>query len=348
MTDTLDSFEQPQAAQPFEYELLKGHYRTNNTFKNDEQLRSEYVHLTDELIRKMTEGVSVFDKNSGEHRVEKPDVVVWLDKSARPVSWLTKDLWPTLAADADGNVPKMPDFRFVNIDREQWVNTIDPDGTGFMNVDLVSPSVVRSLRSVFISPKLKEHGLSPELDNTPTELDGKTILIVDEVKSTGKTLDAAAKFFARAFPEAKIASTHWMSAETQLKDSRGFTVAKGNADLPVWYKEHDIKGRGVGNRDERLSRQSHSRTQKLGAWFLSTRLSDNDPESRQLRKELKQLAADVADKKVLVLPSKSREIEDAVERVERLNGMTLEEFKIAKSRLNEVAANPVNQSRPAS
>lgn len=322
-------------AQPFEYELLRGHYRTNNTFKNDEQLRSEYVHLTDELVRQMTEGVSVYDKETGEYRSEKPDVVVWLDKSARPVSWLTKELWPTLAADADGNVPDMPEFRFINIDREQWVNTIDPDGTGFMNVDLVSPSVVRSLRSVFISPELKEDGLKPELDSTPTELDGKTVLIVDEVRASGRTLDVASKFFQRAFPGAKFATTHWMASIAQLRDPRGFAVAQGNADLPVWYKEHDISGRGVGNRDERRSSQSHSRTQRLGAWFLSTRLMDNDPESRQLRKELKQLAKDVLEKKVLVVPSKERDIEDAVERIERLNGMTFEEFKAAKRHLDE-------------
>jgi hypothetical protein len=58
-------FEMPHEAKPFEYELLKGHFRTDGSFKNDDQLRSEYVNLTDGLINKMTEGVSVEDPHTG-------------------------------------------------------------------------------------------------------------------------------------------------------------------------------------------------------------------------------------------------------------------------------------------
>src|SRR5690606_2842337 len=103
-------FELPLEAKPFEYQLLRGHFRTDGSFKNDDQLRSEYVSLTDSLVYKMTEGVTVEDPQTKERVVRKPDVVVWLDKSARPVSWLTKELWDTLAVDENGHVPKMPEF----------------------------------------------------------------------------------------------------------------------------------------------------------------------------------------------------------------------------------------------
>src|SRR6185436_11400821 len=85
--------------QPFEYELLTGHKRTDGSWKSSEELKTEYVHLTDELIRKMTEGVRVVDAVTGETENKPVDYVVWIDKSARPVSWLTKELWPTLAVD---------------------------------------------------------------------------------------------------------------------------------------------------------------------------------------------------------------------------------------------------------
>lgn len=321
-------FDVPHVAPPIEYELLKGHFRTGGSFKTDEQLRSEYVQLTDDLIYKMTEGVSVKDLETGETRIEKPDYVIWLDKSARPVAWLAKDLWPTLAADKDGHLPKMPKFRFVNIDREQWVTQVDPEGVGHMDIDRVDQSIIRSLRSIFVSVPNKQQGLTEEIDTAPSELDNKTIMIVDEVRSTGRTLDIAEKFFKRAFPTTKVATAHWMKSLV-AKD-----MAVGNADLPVWYKEKDVQGRGVGNRDEVLSRSSPSRTQRLGSWFLSTRLSDpSDPSSRQLRKELSQLAKDAHDGKILVMPSLDRDADDYEDRAVRLNSLQFEEFLKKKEQL---------------
>lgn len=258
--------------------------------------------------------------------------------AARPVAWLTKELWPVLAPDMEtGETPDMPEFRFVNIDREQWVNTVDPNGSGYMNIDLVDESVIRSLRSIFVSPEHKGNGLTEEIDAAPAELDGKTILIVDEVRSSGKTLDIANKFFTRAFPTARVATSYWMKGMTTVGSRRGGT-AEANADLPVWYKENDEAGRGVGNRDERVSQRSDSLTQRLGGWFLSTRLSlpsgegidTQDPASDQLRAEIKWLAQDVSENKVLVVRSLQRE--DFELRASVLNGgIDLDTFKTKKA-----------------
>lgn len=322
----------------FHYELLVGHNRTDGTFKSTEQLHSEYIELTDELVRQMTEGIPVTDAETGERSLKVPDVVVWLDKSARPVEWLTRELWDTLAADpTTGAVPKMPQSMFVNIDREQWVNTVDPSGTGRMEIDLVDQSVIRSLRSIFIEPKHKKE-LDQSIDGAPAVLDGKTVLIIDEVRSTGRTLDIARKFFEKAFPTATVATSHWMKGTTTVGDRRS-GQAQGNADLPVWYQEASAFGRGVGNRDERVSQQSTSTTQRLGGWFLSTILPKQevidevtkerklviDPVSIQLRKELHQLVEDAKNHKVLVVPSMMRD--DFVVRATALNGnVSLEEF----------------------
>lgn len=311
----------------FEYQLLRGHARTDGSWKSTEELQEEYIRLTDTLVYKMTDGVEVVDHETGERSTRTPDYVVWLDKSARPLAWLTKRLWPLLAEDKDGNVPKMPDFRFVNVDREQWIGTIDPEGIGETSVDNVDPQIIRSLRSIFLQdPKDRPDKIDESIDEAPTELDGKTVLIVDEVHASGRTLAIATNFFRRAFPESDIASCHWMGGVTMMGS------ATGNADLPVWYRDDSSLGRGIANRDVSVSQKSLNRTQRLGAWFLSTRLRNPDRTSELLRKELRQLSEDAKNGKVLIIPSMQRSTPDVIERATRLNNMTLGEYKAARQK----------------
>ncbi len=320
----------------YSYELLTGHRRTDGSFKTTEQLQTEYVRLTDELIRQMTEGVPVEDPQTGERQLEKPDFVVYLDKSARPVSWLVKELWPTLAQAEDGSIPKMPETRFVNIDREQWVNSIDPEGRGLANVDEINKSVIRSLRSIFLAnPKDRRNGLTEDIDTAPTQFDGKTVLIIDEVLASGRTLRYAEDFFRRAFPEAKIATSYWMGKVNimQVKGAVGTIV---NADLPVWYRQNFEPGRGVGNRNEEKSFRSNNPTQRLGAWFLSTRFLEPDSLSQKLRNEIHQLGNDVRRGNVFIEPSTLREEADFDRLALGLNHLrSLAEYRTLKARLRK-------------
>ncbi len=311
------------------YRLLTGHHRTDGSFKTTEQLHTEYIRLTDNLVHLMTDGVEAVDATTGEHSIEQVDAVIWLDKSARPLAWLTKDLWPLLATDADGKVPEMPEFKFVNIDRNQWTSSINPEGQGMSNVSKIDESIIRSLRSVFLSnPSDRRDGLVESIDDAPTQFDGKTVLIVDEVLSTGRTLDYATKFFSRAFPEAKIASTHWMGGLV------GKGRAVGNADIPVWYNSKSPYGRGVGERNVPVSLASANTTQRMGAWFLSAALRTPDPLSKELRSEMKHLAEDAKEGKVFIEPSRKREDDDFEERALRLNHYeTLQEYVVHRREL---------------
>lgn len=139
----------------------------------------------------MTGGLSVVDSSTGEKTNQRPDCVIWLDKSARPVEWLTRSLWPVLSKGEDDKVPPMPKSYFLNIDREHWVNILDSQGNGGLDVGRIDDSVIRSLRSIFVLPTQKQTGLSPKIDSAKTVLDGKVIMVVDEVRSTGRTLDYA-------------------------------------------------------------------------------------------------------------------------------------------------------------
>src|SRR3954469_6875014 len=81
---------------------------TEYNILNSPEIRIKYLTLTDELIRRMSE--------------QRTDVAIFLDKSARPVEWLVRELWDELAPtdpDTGKTVPK-PEMKFLNIDREQW------------------------------------------------------------------------------------------------------------------------------------------------------------------------------------------------------------------------------------
>lgn len=294
----------------FSYELLVGHNRTDGTYKNDKELRMEYIQRTDGLIYKMTHGVEVLDPETGEKVLKKPDSVIFLDKSARPLAWLTNDLWDKLAKNGkDDATEQKPDFYFLNIDREQWTNTVSPDGSGRVDVSKLDPTIIRSLRSIFVSPNDKRNGLTEEVEDANTILDGQTIMVVDEVYSTGRTLNIATQMIQKALPDSNVVGEYWMGGIAQ----RG--TAQGNADLPVWYKEKDVFGRGVGNRlDDGGDGKSKNLTQRLGGWFLSTRHLEFDEKAHQLRKEFKQLST---NPDVPIRPSNERE--DAAERLVWLN-----------------------------
>ena len=298
----------------FEYSLLKGHERTDGSFKSDEALKTEYIRLTDNLVHQITNGVESIDSETGERTRQPVDYVVWLDKSARPLSWMIRELWPLLASNENGVAAPEPKHRFVNIDRNQWTSTIDPEGIGTSRVDEIDPSIIRSLRSVFLSnPKDRQNGITAAIDTAPTQFDGKTVLIVDEVRSTGRTLSYAEKFFERAFPQARVATTYWMG-NVFAKNN-----ATGNADLPVWYSDKTEEGRGVGNRNIDRSHLSASETQRLGAWFLSVAPDKPDLKSQQLRREIHQLAIDASKGRILVEPSRERD--DYEDRALRFNNV---------------------------
>lgn len=327
-------FDQPSpeviAQQAVPYELIVGHETTDGVFKTTEQVQCEYIRLTDELIHKAVDGVEAYNPRTKEQTTETVDYFIWLDKSARPLSWMTKALWPQLARRADGTLPDMPESKFVNIDRNQWTSAIDPQGVGSTDISKIDASIVRSLRSIFLThSSSREQGLTEAIDDAPTIFDGKTIMIVDEVQSTGRTLTYASKFFARAFPDAKIAGAHWMAGITTKNG------AVGNKDIPVWYSDTTDLGRGIGNRNIDASLASENQTQRLGAFFLSTALRKPDEKSIQLRAEIQQLAHDAAAGKLLIVPSLKRDAEDFDERAVRLNGVQdFKAFIAAKQRLD--------------
>lgn len=230
-------------------------------YADDESLRAFYVGRTEELIDKMVGSDA--------------DVVVFLDKSARPLAWMVAELWPLFAQGKP-----MPEFKFVNIDAAQWAN-LPGDGARPTEEDMASVKVsneeIVRLREVFTPKVATSHdGEHSELEyGNSTFLDGKKVMIVDEISTTGATLQFANEVMHRAFPEVnEIYPVAWMHA-TLVNKGQGLYPR----EIPIWYHHDREEGRGVGDAPDR-------------GW-LSRRFDSPDPDSLQLRKEIEQLAQDV-------------------------------------------------------
>lgn len=305
---------------PFEYTILKGHFEPDHeTWQSDEKLRMEYLELTDELVRKMLEEKEFFNPETGESEMRRTSVVIFLDKSARPLSHLVRAMWPTFAKDPEtGETPPMPRFNFLNVDREQWTNTTNKQGMGRVDIDQISPDIIRSLRATALTSVGREQvvedgGITDAVDTLATTMDNESILVVDETRSTGRTLKIATGMIQRAFPTAEVQGAHWMSKTFHLRDGREFN------GIPNWYSETEVKGRGVGDRYsnytkyQRLGKLSlENYYPSLGSLFLSAPLPEKDEKYYQLIREFKELAK---NRTMPIMPSKFREDSDFEARI---------------------------------
>ena len=218
------------------------------------------------------------------------DHVVYLDKSARPVSWLVNMFWEDFAAaDGIGQQIKRPHHTYVNIDRSPWFRKVgidvSNDGRQKSNGELatyadfishkgnLTKKHLSAIRSLFI-----EGGIETEdadvIMNTPTILNGKRLLIVDEVSRTGSTLRIAEFLFKAAIPEiAHVEGTYfWHRQEPLIKIGSEFMLTS----LPVWYDPSTSFGRGIGDLNEKYYRRRYE-------YYLNLSKTDDRYDMKKLR-----------------------------------------------------------------
>ena len=197
------------------------------------------------------------------------DHVIYLDKSARPVSWLVNMFWEDLASkDAEGIPVKRPRHSYLNIDRSPWFRNVGigvtDDGRQKENGELatfrdflnnignLSQRHLAEIRALYIDGGIDEESVQWVMDH-PTVLDDKKILVVDEVSRTGATLDIAKLLIKLAIPDAKAVdgAYFWHPGEPILKIGSETVLTS----LPVWYDPHSLDGRGIGRPDSHYYRQ---------------------------------------------------------------------------------------------
>ena len=150
-------------------------------------------------------------------------MLIYLDKSARPVSWLLNNAWNGLFPDI-----KKPETKYLNIGREK-VLPIHPDVLADNlyqpNHPLFNPShkVAETVRQIYTKRGQKDE----------TYLDGKNICVVDEFTATGASINSAAAVINTAF-EGRL--TGPVAQETVFSEE------------PEWYQNKWMVG--VEDKDE--------------------------------------------------------------------------------------------------
>lgn len=233
------------------------------------------------------------------------DHVIYLDKSARPVSWLVNVFW-----DAFTDKPR-PKHSYLAIDRMEWFARTDTpvDASGYIKdsddesfhlatfedfmKENVSDEDIARIRALYIPGGIEKEDIDTIM-STPTGLEGKNITIVDEVGRSGSTLEIAKYLISRAIPEAASVNgyVYWSS---------GFQTGPGGEHqmrgVPVWYDADSRVGRGIGDVNEAYFAKRYeqfpnpkTRAQKFGSIALGEYLDlSEEPgnKSRQLAREIK-------------------------------------------------------------
>lgn len=241
------------------------------------------------------------------------DSCIYLDKSARPVCDIISQLWTTLSPT---DINYIPSPSFLNIDKEDFsismgeVENIQNPDLSNIDINRMDPGylkrVTSSIRAQYLSredlEKIDEGNFNEEVWNFPTVLDGKHVAILDEVKSSGATLEIAKQLIDHALlGKAKLEPIYWsVPARINFNRREGNEVYHEFAaqNVPPWYDSDTSDGRyGINNNDPEVLAQSSSKRERLGRYILSV--------SRALDDSSKLLQQDIA---IMVQKTKDRQI----------------------------------------
>jgi len=272
--------------------------------------KEEKVALNDTLARYVQSTADIIAQLSGEDEdLPAADHIVYLDKSARPVSWFANVFWKNFSD------KERPPHSYLAIDRMEWFartkTKVTPngyvennDGSGQhiatyndFKKENVSPEDIAGIRALFIPGGVETEDIDTIM-KTPTGLDGKNITIVDEVMRGGATLEIAKYLISQAIPEAaSVNGTYFWKGGFQISPENNSEVQMRSA--PFWYDSNSQYGRGIGDVDENYYIERHkkygtpkTRAQKLGSAVLGHPINlSQEPggKSRELMREIKKL-----------------------------------------------------------
>lgn len=281
-----------------QYKLLKYTHKDDLTgIMDEDEWPEKYLRRTADLIS-MLDGSNYLNV--------KPDAAIFLDKSARPVAAFANLFWDDFAVKG----AQKPSQSFLNIDRVRIFNfaeeIVDADGrfvaSHYKAGQLAQPhdflEYINSkqndkvfqeqldrlriaIRSQYVdSENINSSDIYKILD-MPTSLDGKNVLIVDEVERTGSTLFMAETLLKMAIPEIGDinSTTFWgaTSAETgHVFNADGTVRERRMGGVPIWYDPTEVFGRGIGGHSQFYFDKAHEKANssislkhKIGSAVLS-------------------------------------------------------------------------------
>lgn len=228
-----------------QYEVLrpdgrasKYKYRNLNTAETKTEVLEDYLTKFQEMVN-VIQGKEKID---GDPDPAAPfDMVIFLDKSARPLSWMMSELWDEFASPVTNEhgqrvIPPMPPRKFLNIDRLTWRQDSEVAGE-FHNI---TESDIAALRAIF---EVGNQNLLDGSAETP-----KRILIVDELSESGDTQRVAKELLDHASHGAVVKTLAYMPG---IKKDASWGVDYEFPLFPTWYPHkrddgtHAEEGRGV-------------------------------------------------------------------------------------------------------
>lgn len=241
-------------------------------FTSDEKMRAIYIERTDQVIEEILK--------------EGCDTVIYLDKSARPVSFMVREMWDIFAPDK----PK-PDTKFANVDAHYWLHDSEARPEQHeVHAMVVPQGVIQELQNAYKNEFYQKDENGNVILNNSNKPMGKKVLIVDEISVTGSSLLLAKKMFEAAFPGVEFETYAWLQSTNVPHGDRLIP-----AELPVWYHESDVNGRFVGDIKE-------------GSQIFSAPLKETDSLSKALRADIKQMAIDIRSGRQAIRPSQDNDL----------------------------------------
>lgn len=343
----VDRFDEPEGnynllregVQAFAFEGSKPWSERHDT----ESILRLYTKFTDKLVGAADGSVEhrdVEDPLNPEKSGEKPDVMLFLDKSARPVAWFIDAFWDQFAKED----AEKPDFEYLNIDRTNWfmkqgyLREIAERylGPEHFDIDKVPEEDFARIRAQFAIGELSEETWQDEVWGMETSLDDKNLLIVDETKNKGGTLYIAVQLLKRAIPSATVSGIYfWESGSRLINQERNETQSDS---VPVWYDAKNPMGRGVGDISQTYYEHAYEEDpsqenlrRKIGWSVLSAPHFDvdtyeeiEDKRALRLKQDISYLSYAVGAGKILRTPSQHRSDDERVQIIED-QGMTIRE-----------------------
>ena len=293
------------------------------------------------FVSKTADTVSYLSGESANGPKRKTDLAVYLDKSARPVSWLVNTFW------SDFTDKKRPESKFLAIDRINWLKYLGvdvspngyvkaPDGSEHVGIfsDIPTQKITKEdiarIRALFIPGGITTED-PDEIMATKTSLEGKNITVIDEVFRSGTTLQLAKYLLEQAIPEANIDGfTFWVPS---FQISRNPNEEKQMRSQPIWYDRNTAYGRGIGDINQNYYNMLHerlntprTRAQKFGAFVLGEIINlKEEPRqlSIQLAKEIQKMHSEFKAGHILMAPPRHYDEDKWMDRL-KSQGVLLE------------------------
>jgi hypothetical protein len=274
--------------------------------------------------------------------IEDSDLVIYLDKSARPVSWFVNEFWQEfsnkeLPAEANLAIDRMQWFPWVGLDVGENGEIETEDGKkrkatfsdfkehlASMSRDERKTRLAR-IKALFIPGGVDTED-PDEIMKMSTGLEGKKITVIDEVENSGSTAGIAKWLIEQVIPGSSV-QTHVFWQPLSLHSDRDSGSDSQMNKSPVWYdpEKHDTwSGRGVLDintgyfeRNYQACPDNYTRAQMLGSVVLGEPMDiEKEPGQRswELQREIRKMHEEYRRGHILPNVSciESEEVQDKV------------------------------------